>query len=280
MPTDNLRAVDNTTAAGDTAAGPAVRSRADVRSLLREAMLSYRALFTWLNPLGYLSSRIVRPIGMAIAFTSLSTHYGAGAGRMLVGSSLLAGAGAVVYGMALSIGNERSFGTLGIWLASPQGKLRSACLRAVPHVVDGFVGGLCTYLVCCLLYGTMPVGLPLFAGLLALGVVTTFGFGLSLSALALVVEDLFVGPNTAELVLMVLSGTLVPRAKLPGFLQPVSDVMPLTHVMNVVGDELAGAPWATSQLWGELLVGVCWFAASSVLMYAAVRRAAFRTELG
>ncbi|EFL13344.1 ABC transporter permease [Streptomyces sp. C] len=246
---------------------------------LHGAALSYRALFTWLNPLGYLSSRIVRPIGTAIAFISLSTHYGAAAGRMLIACSLLAGAGAVVYGMALSIGNERSFGTLGIWLASPQNKLASACQRALPHIVDGIVGGLCTYLVCCLLYTTLPMGVAEFSGLLAVGVLTTAGFGLSLSALALVVEDLFVGPNTAELILMILSGTLVPQDRLPGFLVPVSQAMPLSHVMSAVERSLAGRAYGAA-LPAELLVGAVWFAVGVLFLHLAVRRASARTALG
>src|SRR5450830_1565129 len=167
---------------------------------LHGSVLSYKALFNWLNPLGYISSRLVRPVGMAIAFTSLSSYYGAAIGRTLVGASLLAGVGAVLYGMALSTGNERSFGTLGIWLASPQNKWGAACQRAMPHLLDGFFGGMCTYLVCSLLYGSIPIPLPAFAGLLAVSVTTTFGLGLSLSALALLIEDVFIGPNTAELV--------------------------------------------------------------------------------
>ncbi|QKW29898.1 ABC transporter permease [Streptomyces seoulensis] len=250
-----------------------------VRAALRGAALSYRALFTWFNPLGYLSSRIVRPIGMAIAFTSLATHYGAGAGRMLIASSLLAGAGAVVYGMALAVGNERSFDTLGVWLASPQNKIAATCQRALPHVVDGFVGGLCTYLVCSLLYTTLPISIPAYAALLAVGVLTTAGFGLSIAALALLLKDLFVGPNTAELVLMVLSGTLVPQDRLPGFLVPLSTAMPLSHVMDAVDNLLAerayGAPLVT-----ELVIGTAWALAGVVFVHLAARRATARLALG
>lgn len=256
---------------------PASRGGA-ARAALHGSALSYRALFTWFNPLGYLSSRIVRPIGMAIAFTSLATHYGAGADRMLVASSLLAGAGAVVYGMALSIGNERSFNTLGIWLASPQNKVAAACQRALPHVVDGFVGGLCTYLVCSLLYTTMPIGIVRYAVFLAVSVLTTAGFGLSLSALALVVEDLFVGPNTAELVLMVLSGTLVPQNRLPGFLVPLSRAMPLSHVMEAVDGLLAGRP-RNAPLAVELAVGAVWALVGAVFVHWAARRATARVGL-
>ncbi|MGW7523813.1 ABC transporter permease [Streptomyces sp. NPDC054783] len=259
---------------------PAPAPRAgSARAALRGAALSYRALFTWFNPLGYLSSRIVRPIGMAIAFTSLATHYGAGADRMMVASSLLAGAGAVVYGMALSIGNERSFHTLGLWLASPQNKVAAACQRALPHIVDGFVGGLCTYLVCSLLYTTLPIGITQYAALLAVSVLTTAGFGLTLSALALLLEDLFVGPNMAELVLMVLSGTLVPQNRLPAFLVPLSEVMPLSHVMRAVDGLLAGRAHS-APLIVELAVGAAWALAGVLFVHLAARRATARVALG
>lgn len=255
------------------------RFRESSYDVVRGALLSYRALFTWLNPLGYLSSRIVRPIGMAIAFTSLSSYYGAGIGRMLVGSSLLAGAGAVIYGMSLAIGNERSFGTLGSWLASPQNKLGTACQRALPHIVDGFVGGLCTYVICCLLYGVFPLEVATFAAILALSVFTTAGLGMALSALALVVEDLFIGPNAADLALMMLTGTLVPVRDLPGFLQPVSEAMPLTNAMRWADAGIRGAPWESSLVGAELAVGAVWFVAGSGMLLLAARRAAARTSL-
>jgi ABC-2 type transport system permease protein len=259
--------------------GPAEQARLKVTSVLQGAILSYRALFTWLNPLGYISSRLIRPIGIAVVFTSLSSYYGTGIGRMLVGASLLAGAGAVIYGAALSVGNERSFGTLGLWLASPQNKLAAACQRALPHVADGFIGGLFTYLGCCLLFGKLPLPLLMFCGLLAICLVSAFGFALALSALALVIEDLFLGPNAAELILMVASGTLVAVSNLPGFLRPVSYILPLSHVMNVVDNYLHGQHWDPSMLMGELLVAAGWFIASSALVYAAVRRTRFRVSL-
>jgi ABC-2 type transport system permease protein len=259
--------------------GPVQRARMTGGSVMQGALLSYRALFTWLNPLGYISSRLIRPIGIAVVFTSLSSYYGAGIGRVLVGASLLAGAGAVIYGMALSVGNERAFGTLRIWLASPQNKLAAVCQRALPHMADGFVGGLCTYLVCCLLFGALPLPLPMFCGLLAISLVSAFGFSLALSAVALVVEDLFIGPNMAELILMMASGTLVPAKNLPGFLQPVSDILPLTHIMNVVARHLSGQRWNPSMLIGELIVAAGWFIVSASLVYGSVRRAMIRVSL-
>lgn len=243
-----------------------------MNTYIKGALLSYKALFTWLNPLGYLSSRIIRPIGLAIACVSLANYYGAAIDRMLVGASLLAGASAVIFGMALAVGNERSYGTLGIWLASPQNKLGAVCQRALPHIVDGVLGGLCTYLVCCALYGSLPIGVLPYTGLLSLAVVTTACLGLALSALALLVEDLFVGPNVADLVLMMLTGTLIPYDRLPAFLQSVGDVLPLTHIMAAVTGRLAGERWDGGQLLVELGVGAGWFVLSSLFMLWAVRR--------
>src|SRR4051794_5555542 len=101
------------------------------------AVLSYRALFSWLNPVGYLSSRVIRPIGLAITFGALGAHYGVRLGWVVIGAGMLAGAHAVVFGAALSVGNERVYGTLDIWLASPQNKLGALCQRGLPHLVDG-----------------------------------------------------------------------------------------------------------------------------------------------
>jgi ABC-2 type transport system permease protein len=251
----------------------------DVRTVGNGALLSYRALFTWLNPLGYLSSRVVRPVGMAVAFTALSAYYGSGAGRMIVGASMLAGTGSVVYGMALAVGNERSFGTLAMWLASPQNKVAAACQRALPHLADGFVGGVFTYLVCCLLYWSTPMPVPSFVLLLALGVLATFGLGMVLSGLALIVKDLFVGPNVAELVLMVLSGTLIARDRLPGALRPLTEVVPLSHLMGMVGAPVPTVRWSVPAIATEGAVTLAWFLIGVLLVSGVTRRAVRSAQL-
>lgn len=248
----------------------------DVRTVGGGALLSYRALFTWLNPLGYLSTRVVRPVGMAIAFTALSAYYGAGAGRMIVGASVLAGTGAVVYGMALAVGNERTFGTLAIWLASPQNKVAAACQRGLPHLADGIVGGILTYLVCCLLYWSMPMPVASFGLLLVLGVLAIFGFGMVLSGLALIVKDLFVGPNVGELVLMVLSGALIAPDRLPWFLRSASNVVPLSHLMRQVGSPRPTVAWDLPAIATEGAVDLAWFLVGALLLYGAARGVARR----
>lgn len=236
------------------------------------AALSYRALFTWLNPLGYLSSRIVRPIGVAISFAALSSYYREPVLRPLVGASLLAGAHAVIYGMAMSVSNERAFGTLDAWLASPQNILGAICQRALPHLADGFVSGSLTYLVCCALFGQVPVPPAEFAALLLLALVSSFGLGMVIAGISLRVADAFFWPNLANLALMLFAGVLVGAASLPAPLRPAGTVLPLSHVMDIAtgGSVLrcAGA---------ELTVAACWFAAGAVMVWIVLARRGARS---
>jgi len=227
-------------------------------SFLQGAALSYRGLFTWLNPWGYLSSRIVRPIGVALTFTAASAHYGAAVGPTLVGAGLLAGAHAVIYGMALSVGNERNYGTMQSWLASPQNILGAMCQRALPHLLDGFISGALTFLVCGQLFHQWYLSIGMFAALLALTLLSSAGLGLVVGGLNLRVRDMFLWPNIVVLLLMLFSGVLMASERLPAVLRPVAAAFPLSHVMAAVRS--GAVRFGDAALAYEVGVGLCWFA--------------------
>ncbi|MEU8001127.1 ABC transporter permease [Catellatospora sp. NPDC049111] len=241
-----------------------------MRDFLHGAVLSYKALFTWLNPLGYLSSRIVRPIGLTIAFAATSSHYGVPVGPTLVGTSLLAGAHAVIYGMALSVGNEHNFGTMPTWLASPQNILGAICQRAVPHVFDGFVSAMLTYLVCALLFGDLFLPVPAFTLLLLLALLSSFGVGLVVGGVNLRVRDQFVWPNIAVLAMMLFAGVLITAERLPSLLRPLADAFPLSHLMAAVRTGSLTDHLATALL-GELAVAAAWAAAGTATVLLSLR---------
>jgi ABC-2 type transport system permease protein len=241
-----------------------------VSDLLRGAALSYRALFTWLNPLGYLSSRIVRPIGITVTFTATTSHYGVPVGPVLVGTSLLAGTHALVYGMALAVGNERNFGTMPTWLASPQNILGAIVQRAFPHLADGFVSGFLTYLVCSLLYRNLMLPLNVFAACLLLTLVSSFGLGLVIAGVNLRIRDTFLWPNIAILAMMLFSGVLLTPEHLPGPLRPFAAAFPLSHLMSGVrAGAGSGIGWGRAV--GELVVGGCWAVAGVLVVQIALR---------
>jgi ABC-2 type transport system permease protein len=236
------------------------------------AALSYRALFTWLNPLGYLSSRIVRPIGLTITFTAVSSYYSGSIARVLVGASLLACAHAVVYGMSLAVANERTFGTLDFWLGSPQNKLGAICQRGLPHLLDGLLGGIITYVVCGALFGSFPVPVQVFAGVLLLVLVSSFGMGVLIASGALFVKDVFTLPNLAHLLLMVFSGALVGVNSLPGVLRPLCAVFPLYHATAFLAGWGAAGPGLVGTALAEAGVGVLWFLGGALLVRLFLRR--------
>lgn len=241
--------------------------------LLRGANLSYRALFTWLNPIGYVSSRLIRPIGITITFTATASHYGAAVGPTLVGTSLLAGAHALIYGMALSVGNERVFGTMAAWLASPQNILGAICQRAIPHAADGFVSGLITYLVCSLLYRDLPLSIGWFVPFLVIALASAFGMGLLIAGVNLRVKDTFVWPNVAVLAMMIFSGVLIDSSRLPASLRPLSVVFPLSHLMSSVRTTPSPGGAGGAML-AELAAGAVWALAGVVVIRWFLRRRA------
>ena len=99
-----------------------------VRRFFVSAWLSYRALFTWLNPYGFVSTMIVFPVVLTLLFGAMGRFAGTGAARPVVGGSLLAAATASLYGLTLAVSNERDFGTLEIRVATPEGLLSSLLL--------------------------------------------------------------------------------------------------------------------------------------------------------
>lgn len=240
--------------------------------ILQGAALSYRALFTWLNPLGYISSRIVRPIGLTITFTAVSSYYSGSMARVLMGASLLACAHAVIYGMSLAVANERTFGTLDVWLASPQSKLGAICQRGLPHLLDGLLGGVITYVVCGALFTSFPVPVHVFAGVLLVVLASSFGMGVLIGGAALFVKDVFTLPNLAHLLLMVFSGALVSVDSLPSALRPVSAIFPLHHATAFLAGWNTGGPGLVPTALAEIGVGAIWFLGGVLTIKLFLRR--------
>ena len=103
---------------------------------LLNSWLSYRALFNWGNPIGYLSTLILVPVslGFIVAMT-------AGGASQAIGSAVwsahLATAVAVIYGITMAVVNERIFGTLELgWLCAPQTTLGSLLCKSLLHILQ------------------------------------------------------------------------------------------------------------------------------------------------
>jgi ABC-2 type transport system permease protein len=237
-----------------------------IRSLLLGSWLSYRALFTWLNPLGYVSSRIVMPVALTLIFGSVGRYAQGSAAGPVVGGMMIGVAFASVYGITLSMANERQFGTMGVWLATPQRLGTSIAIKALPHLVDGQVGALLTLTVACAVFG-ISLSPSRVTGLMVCSIVAglaTAGFGVVIAACSVRFRDVFTAPNLAESLLIVCGGVVVPASRLPAGLSQVSALLPLSRSITAGRMVLADGHLDLGLLGADLGVGLVW----AVLGYA------------
>ena len=82
--------------------------------------ISYRALFNWISPLLYTTTMLGSPLFQILFFTYLGRYAGSEDDAFfVVGNAVQVSAMAGIYGMTMTIANERQFGTLAPVLATP-----------------------------------------------------------------------------------------------------------------------------------------------------------------
>jgi ABC-2 type transport system permease protein len=238
------------------------------------AWLSYRALFTWLNPWGYISSRVMVPVMIALLFGSIGRYLGTGATRPAVGAAMLAIGMATVYGINLAVANERTFRTLDGWLMAPQGLLTSLVGKSVIHVIDAMFGAALTFGTSLLAFSLSLPGsavAPLL-GCAACAALSTSGLGVAVAAISMRFRDVFTAPSIAESLLLVGSGAVAAPSALPAHIGVIGTVLPLTHAVHAAQAVMAGSDLPIAQLGWELFVGVVWGVAGyGLLRWMAVR---------
>jgi ABC-2 type transport system permease protein len=230
------------------------------------ALLSYIALFRWLQPSTYLASKVLSPIAQILFFTFIGI-YATGqqnASFFVIGNAMQIAAMSGIYGVSMSIGGDRWEGTLPYLFGTPANRLVMFVGRAFFHVLDGMLG-----VVIGLAWGALLQWLDLSrADLPSLGLtvlITTFstsGMGLLLGCLSLTVVDVMFINNFVYFALLVFSGANVPLAALPGWVQGISAALPLSRGIAAARLLIAGGSLADALplLAGELLVGLVYVA--------------------
>ncbi|MER7007514.1 hypothetical protein ABT297_31345 [Dactylosporangium sp. NPDC000555] len=234
------------------------------------AWWSYKGLFSWLNVRGYVASRIIKPIGLSLVFYEMAAQYTRSADYVIATAAVLTVTTSIAFGGSLATGNERLYETLRTWQRSPIGKVRSTVLRLLPHLVDGFISGTITYLICCLLLWRWPLPFLTVAGVLALAAVGVAGAALALSGLAVILRDPFGAPNMLQLLYTIAGGSLVLFRDLPAPLQYVADALPASYITRWCADEVARQP-SPFQWLAFTLVTIAWLGAG-LLVVAVVHR--------
>ncbi len=237
----------------------------NLRLFMDGAILSYIAMFYWLQPQIYLASKIFLPVGQLLFFTLLGVYGGTqNAAFYVIGNSIQLVAVSGIYGVTMSIGGERWTGTLQYLFASPANRLALFGGRALVHILDGMLG-VAIGLICGILLfrlnlsRTDPLALILT---ILIATISTSGLGLVLGCLSLVSLNVWFFNNLVYFLLLVFCGVNVPLSVLPNWMQAISYGLPLTRGIAAARQIVDGASIAqvAPLLGGELLIGLVYIA--------------------
>jgi ABC-2 type transport system permease protein len=203
-----------------------------VRIFFIGGLTSFRALFNWLSPWIYIPSLVVGPIFQILLFAYIGRTTGLASDKFFViGNALQYASIPCLFAMTNIVAGERFQNTLAYILVSPAGRLPLFLGRAVPVVVNGaFVAALS------LAMGALILDVHIAAGSLAplavVVLVTAYsctGLGLIGAGLGLRIRETAVLSNVLFGILLIFTGANVPLNQLPGWMEHVSQWLPITH---------------------------------------------------
>lgn len=108
----------------------------------------------------------------------------------------------------------------------------------------------------------------------------TFGFSLAMAAVILAVRDRLVIEGAAFSLMSLLSGVSFPTSYLPAVIQPLAEVLPLTHALRALRAaalEQAGPAEIVSAVAALVLLGAAYLVLGTVLLDRAIRRTVEQT---
>lgn len=206
--------------------------------------MSFRAQFNWLSPWIMVPSLMVAPVAQILLFAYIGRAAGVQDDRFfVVGNALNYAAIPCMFAMTNAISGERWGQTLGLVLVTPARRLPLFLGRALPVIITGWAVALFGLAVGSLLLG-VQIQPSVWPQLLLAVSVTSFsctGLGLVLGAVCLRIRDGATLGNTAFLLLLVFCGTNVAAEDLPGWMEAVGNVLPLTHGIEAARGVASGA---------------------------------------
>jgi ABC-2 type transport system permease protein len=218
--------------------------RTSVRLFFIGGLVSYRALFNWLNPWILVPVFVLEPLFQILLFAFIGRTAAVGSDEFyLIGNAVQNAAIPCLFAMGSTIAGERQFGTLPLLLASPARRIPLFLGRSLPVIANGFAVAVLALGLGAL---ALRVNLPwtTWAPLAVVIAVATFsctGIGLLTAAVALRVRETAVMSNVVFGILLIFAGVNVPLAVLPGWMAAVSNWLPLTHGIEAAREVAAGS---------------------------------------
>ena len=181
----------------------------NLRLLTIGGLISYRALFGWLNPFSYVITILIPSLTQLAFFVYLGrTAHVADDAYYVAGNALVAAAAPSLFGMAQTVAGERYTHTLSLLVVSPASRIAVFFGRSLPATVNGIVVSIWTLAVAALMFG-IHVPVHALAPLALTIVVTAFacvGIGLFNASLGLRWRETAVIGNLILYVLLIFAG--------------------------------------------------------------------------
>jgi ABC-2 type transport system permease protein len=242
----------------------------NVRVFFLGGLFSYRALFNWISPLMYVTTMLGSPLFQILFFAYLGRFAGVEDDTFfVVGNAVQVSAMAGIYGMTMTIANERQFGTLQPLLATPASRIALFVGRGLPVVFNGLVVSTFGFVVG-VLFLDFELGwseLPALAVVVVVTVSSCTALGMLLGSIGLRARDVFFASNLVYYLMLLVCGVNIPVEELPGWLEAVSRSVPLTHGIEAAREVARGA--SLGDVGGlvvtELAIGVAYTVAAFAL---------------
>ena len=232
--------------------------------------ISYRALFNWLKPSIYIPTMLGSPLFQILFFAYVGRFSGLRDDTFfVVGNAVQVCSMAGIYGMTMTVANERYFGTLSPLLASPARRVPLFLGRAIPPILNGLLVSTFGFIVGALFLDfTMELSsIPALAVVVIVTVFSCTSLGMVLGSIGLRAKDVFFASNLAYFLMLLFCGVNVPLETLPGWMQGVGRSLPLTHGIEaaraVAGD--ASLSDVGGLIRTEALIGLIYAAAAYTL---------------
>lgn len=226
-------------------------------------LISFRALFNWLHPAIYIPTMLGSPLFQVLFFSYVGRFSGLRDDTFfVVGNAVQVSSMAGIYGATMTIANERNFGTLSPLLATPANRIALFLGRALPPIANGLLVSTFGFLVgaAFLDFRLSLNAIPPLAFVLLVTVCSCTALGMTIGSVGMRARDVFFASNLVYFFMLLLCGVNVPVSELPGWMQGIGNVLPLTHGIQAARGIAGGAGLADvgSLVVTEAFIGVCY----------------------
>jgi ABC-2 type transport system permease protein len=248
-------------------------------------LVSYRGLINWLSPWIFIPSLVVTPLFQIFLFVYIGRTAGVQSDEFFViGNAVQYASIPCLFAMTQAISGERSQQTLTYILVSPAGRLPLFLGRALPVIANSMFVAAFSLLVSGLILG-IDVPVSTWGPIALVIFVATFsctGLGLICAGIGLRVRETAVLNNIIFGLLLIFTGANVSIEELPGWMQAISERVPLTHGIEAARRVADGATLGdvSGLLAREAAIGVVYTLLGYQLLRFMERESRKRASLG